>query len=93
MPNAPEMPAQEPLDTLQSAVVAARQREIAVEHLLFKTIEFVESRHRGLLDTIEASLDHLGDRAHDATKDDEAVRTIARKMIAGARYETGTDNR
>ena len=81
------------LDSLQSAVVSARQREIAVEHLLFKTIEFVEQRHPGLLDSIEDSLDHLGDRAHDATKDDEAVRAIARKMIAGARGEiaAGTD--
>lgn len=83
MPDAPES-----LDMLQTAVVAARQREIAVEHLLFKTIEFVEMRHGGLLDALEASLDHLGDRAHDATKNDDAVRTIARKMIAGARYES-----
>jgi hypothetical protein len=36
---------------------------------------------------VEASLDHLGDAAHDETKDDEAVRAIARKMLAGARRE------
>lgn len=67
-----------------------RQREIAAEHVLFKLIEYVEARHPELLDHIEASLDHLGDPARDATKDDEAVRAIARKMIAGARRQ-GTD--
>lgn len=65
--------------------VDTRQREMAVEHLLFRTIEYVEARHPGLLDALEGSLDHLGDPAHDGSKDDEAVRAIARKMIAGAR--------
>ncbi|WP_267395386.1 MULTISPECIES: hypothetical protein [unclassified Sphingomonas] len=65
----------------------ARQREIATEHLLFKLMEYVEDRHSGLLDFMERSLDHLGDPAADETKDDEAVRTIARKMIAGARKQ------
>ncbi len=65
----------------------ARQREIATEHLLFKVMEFVEDRHAGLLDFLEQSLDHLGDPANDGTKDDEAVRTIARKMITGARKQ------
>ncbi|WP_156680440.1 hypothetical protein [Sphingomonas profundi] len=69
--------------------VQARRREIAVEHMLFKLIEYVEQRQPGLLDFIEASLDHLGDPAHDATKDDEAVREIARRMIEGARHEIG----
>ena len=64
-----------------------RRREIAAEHVLFKTIEYVEAQHPGLLDFVEASLDHLGDPARDETKDDEAVRAIARKMIAGARKE------
>ncbi|SEL62325.1 hypothetical protein SAMN05216382_2318 [Sphingomonas palmae] len=67
--------------------VQARRREIASEHLLFKLIEYVEAKHPGLLDYLEGSLDHLGDPAHDETKDDEAVRTIARKMIIGARAE------
>ena len=67
--------------------VQARRREIAAEHVLFKTIEYVEAQHPGLLDFVEASLDHLGDPARDETKDDEAVRAIARKMIAGARKE------
>jgi hypothetical protein len=65
----------------------ARQREIATEHLLFKMMEFVEDRHAGLLDFLEQSLDHLGDPANDGTKDDEAVRTIARKMVTGARKQ------
>ncbi|RZT45380.1 hypothetical protein EV283_3632 [Sphingomonas sp. BK036] len=65
----------------------ARQREIATEHLLFKLMEYVEDRHSGLLDFMENSLDHLGDPATDATKDDDAVRLIARKMIAGARKQ------
>ena len=69
------------------ATVQTRRREIAVEHLLFKTMEYVESKHPGLLDHIEGSLDHLGDAAHDDTKDDEAVRIIAQRMIDGARAE------
>lgn len=67
--------------------VHARRREMAAEHILFKLIEYVERQHPGLLDHIEASLDHLGDPARDDTKDDEAVRLIARKMLAGARHE------
>ena len=63
--------------------IQARRREIAVEHVLFKLI--VEERHPGLLENIDASLDHLGDPAHDDTKDDEAVREIARRMVDGAR--------
>lgn len=58
---------------------------MAVEHLLFRTMEYVEAKHPGLLDALEGSLNHLGDPAHNGTKDDEAVRDIARKMIAGAR--------
>ena len=67
--------------------VQARQREIATEHLLFKLIEYVEERHPGLLDYLEESLDHLGDPATDATKDDVRVRQIAGRMITGARKE------
>ena len=68
-----------------NTAVQARRREIATEHLLFWTIRFVEERHPGLIDYLDGSLDHLGDPAHDETKDDEAVRSIARKMLAGAR--------
>ena len=64
-----------------------RRREIATEHLLFKTMEYVERQHPGLLDFLEDSLDHLGDPADGVDKDDAAVRAIARRMIAGARRE------
>ncbi len=67
--------------------VQARRREMAAEHVLFKLIEYVEKQHPGLIDFVEASLDHLGDPARDETKDDEAVRAIARKMLIGARRE------
>jgi len=64
-----------------------RRREIATEHLLFKTMEYVERQHPGLLDFLGGSLDHLGDPADGVDKDDAAVRAIARRMIAGARRE------
>ena len=67
--------------------IETRRREIAAEHLLFKTIEYVEAKHPGLLDFLEDSLDYLGDPADDETKDDAAVRDIARLMIDGARRE------
>jgi len=68
-------------------IAEARRREIATEHLLFGLMQYVEARHPGLLETLESSLDHLGDHASDETKDDEAVRGIARRMIASARHE------
>lgn len=71
----------------EDTAVEARRREIAVEHVLFKLIEYVEDRHPGLLDFVEGSLDHLGDPARDETKDDEAVREIARRMLKGARRQ------
>ncbi|MBB3936214.1 hypothetical protein [Aureimonas phyllosphaerae] len=71
----------------EDTAVEARRREIAVEHVLFKLIEYVEDRHPGLLDFVENSLDHLGDPARDGTKDDEAVREIARRMLKGARRQ------
>jgi hypothetical protein len=67
--------------------VHVRRREIATEHMLFKLIEYVEMKQPGLLDHLEASLGHLGDPAHDDTKDDEAVRTIAKRMITSARAQ------
>jgi len=67
--------------------VQTRRREIATEHLLFKLMEYVESNQPGLLDFLEGSLDHLGDPADGADKDDEAVREIARRMIIGARRQ------
>jgi hypothetical protein len=74
-------------DTQADLATEARRREMAAEHVLFKTIEYVESKHPGLLDFIEGSLDHLGDYARDETKDDEAVRAIARKLLNGVRRE------
>lgn len=65
--------------------VQARQREMAAEHILFQLVQHVEGQHPGLLDRIEASLDHLGDPAKDGTADDEAVREIARRFVASAR--------
>lgn len=67
------------------ATTEVRRREIAVEHLLFKLMEYVEGQRPGLLDFMEASLDHLGDPGDGESKDDEAVRDVARKMIVGAR--------
>ncbi|KQT32978.1 hypothetical protein ASG29_12160 [Sphingomonas sp. Leaf412] len=60
---------------------------MAIEHLLFKTMEYVEDRHPGLLNFLAGSLDHLGDPADAPDKDDEAVRGIARGMIEGARRQ------
>ncbi|WP_279478824.1 hypothetical protein [Aureimonas sp. SK2] len=74
-------------DAPDATAIQARRREIAAEHVLFKLIEYVEARHPGLLDFVEGSLDHLGDPARDGTKDDEAVRDIARRMIRGARRQ------
>jgi hypothetical protein len=71
----------------EDTAVQARRREIATEHLLFKLMEYVEARHPGFLDFAEGSLDHLGDPAHDGTKDDETVRDVARRMLKGARAE------
>ncbi len=69
------------------ATIQARRREIVAEHLLFTTIRFVAARHPDLLDALEASVDHLGDPAGDATRDDEAVRAIARRFVASLRAE------
>ncbi len=74
-------------DAPDETAIQARRREIAAEHVLFKLIEFVEDRHPGLIDFVEGSLDHLGDPAGDGTKDDEAVRAIARRMLRGARRQ------
>lgn len=74
-------------DMTDTTAIMARQREIASEHLLFKLMEYVEAQHPGLLDFMEASLDHLGDPATDDTKDDAGVRQIAARMITGARKQ------
>lgn len=68
-------------------IADARRREMAIEHLLFGTIRFVAQRHPGLLDDLEGSLGHLWDKADGAPRDDEAVRTIARRFIKSLRAE------
>ncbi len=75
-------------DTDAARIADARRREMAVEHLLFGTLRFVAHRHPELLDELEASLDHLWDKADDDTRDDEAVRTVARKFIKGLRVQS-----
>ncbi len=70
---------------MPDAITETRHREIAVEHLLFWTMRYVEEQHPGLLDSLEASLDKLGDPSPSGDKNDGAVRHIAAKMIAGAR--------
>ena len=69
------------------SAVQVRQREIAIEHILFHVVRHVEAQHPGLIDTIEQSLDHLGDPGKDGTGDDEAVREIARKLLVSARKD------
>lgn len=73
--------------TTTDTATQTRRREIATEHLLFKTIEYVEKQHPGLLDFLEGSLDHLGDPSTGPDKDDAAVREIAQRMIVGARRQ------
>ena len=69
------------------ALIDARRREMAVEHLLFGTIRFVAQRHPELLDALDGSLDHLWDKAHGEARDDEAVREIARRFIKSLHAE------
>ena len=52
-----------------TSAVQARQREMAVEHILFHVVKHVETQHPGLIDRIERSLDHLGDPGKDGTGD------------------------
>lgn len=71
--------------TPSQSAVQARQREMAVEHILFHVVRHLEAKQPGLIDTIENSLDHLGDPGTDETSNDETVREIARKLLASAR--------
>ena len=73
------------LAEIEAELARERQRELAVEHLLFGTVRYIENRHPGLLDELERSLDRLGDSADDETKDDEAVRDVARLFIKSLR--------
>ncbi len=74
-------------DTDAGRIAEARRREMAIEHLLFGTIRFVARRHPELLGELEASLDHLWDKADDDTRDDEAVRAIARRFLKSLHAE------
>lgn len=68
-------------------VIAARRREMAVEHILFGALRHLAGRHPAMLDELEASLPHLWDRSEGTERDDEAVREIARRFIRSLRAE------
>ncbi len=74
-------------DTDAGRIAEARRREMAIEHLLFGTIHFVAHRHPELLDELDGSLAHLWDKADDDTRDDEAVRAIARRLLKSLHAE------
>ena len=74
-------------ETEVAQIADARRREMAIEHLLFGTIRFVAHRHPELLDELDGSLDHLWDKADDDTRDDDAVRDVARRFIKSLRAE------
>ena len=67
-------------------IVDERRREMAVEHLLFHTVRFVARQSPGLLDELDASVEHLWDRGTEE-RDDEGVREIARRFLASLRRE------
>lgn len=75
-------------DTDAARIADARRREMAIDHLLFGTLRFVAHRHPELIDELDGSLDHLWDKADDDTRDDEAVRGVARKFIRSLRKES-----
>lgn len=77
---------QQPSDPAEQ-IVDARRREMAIEHLLFGTIRFLSQRHPELLHELEASLDHLWDKAQDEERDDDAVREVARRFVGSLRVE------
>ena len=62
-----------------------RHRELAIEHLLFQTIRELARERPDLLDTLEASVAHLWDNGPKDSRDDEAVRSIARTFIRSLR--------
>ena len=67
----------------------ARHRELATEHMLFQTLVYIERQFPGLYDHLEGSIAHLGDHASDDTKDDEAVREVARRFVQALRKSGG----
>ncbi len=75
-------------DHLNPKIVDARRREMAIEHILFGTVRFLAHRHPELLAELDGSLDHLWDCEKGEDRDDEAVRTIARRMLKSLRAES-----
>ena len=76
-------------DSLREAGAEARHRELATEHMLFQTLVYVERQFPGLFDHLEKSIDRLGDHASDDTKDDEAVKEVARLFVKSLRATAG----
>ncbi|EYD77003.1 hypothetical protein Rumeso_01413 [Rubellimicrobium mesophilum DSM 19309] len=76
-------------ETLRASGADARHRELATEHLLFQTLVYIERQFPGLFDHLEESIAHLGDHADDDTKDDEAVRDVARQFVRALRKSHG----
>jgi hypothetical protein len=75
--------------SLLEAGADARHRELATEHMLFQTLVYIEKQFPGLFDHLEGSIAHLGDHASDDTKDDEAVREVARHFVRALRRGGG----
>ena len=74
-------------ESLAASAAEARHRALAVEHLLFNALVFMAREAPGLLDHLDASVEHLGDHAIDDTKDDEAVRDVARLFLESLRRQ------
>lgn len=75
--------------SLMASGAEARHRELATEHMLFQTLAFIGREFPGLFDHLEASIERLGDHASDDTKDDEAVREVARLFVQSLRRTAG----
>jgi hypothetical protein len=76
-------------DSLLASGAEARHRELATEHMLFQTLVYIERQFPGLFDHLDRSIEHLGDHASDDTKDDEAVREVARRFVQALRKSGG----
>ena len=76
-------------ETLRQTGAEARHRELATEHLLFQTLLYVEKQFPGLVDHLDRSIERLGDHADDDTKDDAAVKEVARLFVKSLRASAG----
>jgi hypothetical protein len=72
-------------DPKRDQLTETRHRELAIEHLLFQTIRELARDKPDLLDRLEASVSHLWDYGPKETRDDEAVREVARTFIKSLR--------